>query len=162
MTSESRVGNDLSANPSPLLYAEDLAVGDWIDLGPYAVTAADIVEFATRWDPLPMHVDPVAAAASSFGELIASGIHTLSIFASMASPAYFARVAVVAGRGFNHMWLPNPVRVGSVLRAHHEVAEVNMREYRADVTTHSVMRNENGDVVLDLSGVAVIQRRPTD
>ena len=37
------------------------------------VEEAEILEFAGRYDPQPMHIDPAAAALGRFGGLIASG-----------------------------------------------------------------------------------------
>lgn len=43
------------------------------------VSEADIVDFATRYDPQPMHLDAMAAQASIFGGLVASAWHVLSL-----------------------------------------------------------------------------------
>jgi acyl dehydratase len=45
-----------------LLHFEDFAVGQVIDLGSYAVTAAEIREFANEFDPQPFHLDGPRAA----------------------------------------------------------------------------------------------------
>ena len=58
-------------------YFEDFEVGVWQENGTYEVTEAEIIEVAERWDPQPFHVDPVAAAESPFGGLVAcSGVIT--------------------------------------------------------------------------------------
>ena len=48
------------------------------------ITEEDIVEFARRYDPQPMHMDPAAAAKGPHGTVIASGWHiaalTLKVF----------------------------------------------------------------------------------
>ena len=43
---------------------DTLAPGDVLDLGSRQVTEAEIVAFASDFDPQPFHTDPVAAAAS--------------------------------------------------------------------------------------------------
>ena len=43
------------------------------------VTAEGLLDYARAWDPLPIHTDEDAAAASPHGELIASGEHTFVI-----------------------------------------------------------------------------------
>src|SRR6202007_3273097 len=69
---------------SPLVrFLEDFRVGDAVELGPVTVTADEIVEFASRYDPQPFHVDPVAARQSPFGGLVASGWHTTALFMGM-------------------------------------------------------------------------------
>ena len=60
-------------------YFEDYAPGAVFEFGEIAVTAEEIVAFATRYDPQPMHTDPAAAASGAFGGLIASGWHTAAL-----------------------------------------------------------------------------------
>ena len=40
------------------LYWDDFTIGRSWRFGSYLVTAQEIVEFAKRYDPMPMHVDP--------------------------------------------------------------------------------------------------------
>src|SRR5690606_29128939 len=61
------------------LYFEDLNIGHHIRTGSYTVSAEEIISFATQYDPQPMHMDAEAAKHSIFGELVASGWHTLAI-----------------------------------------------------------------------------------
>ena len=42
-------------------YFEDIEVGEVWDLGQREVDEAEIVEFATKYDPQPFHIDAVAA-----------------------------------------------------------------------------------------------------
>ena len=39
----------------------DFEAGQLIQLGQYRLTAEEIIEFGSRYDPQPMHTDPVAA-----------------------------------------------------------------------------------------------------
>jgi acyl dehydratase len=150
-------GRDLAFVMSDqILYAEDLVVGDWMDLGPIEVTRDEIVCFARQFDPLPIHVD---GTESPFGDVIASGMHTLSLFASMSSPKFMARLALVAGKGFDRMRLPNPVRPGSVLTGYLQVVEVRMGTRKADVHCIYEMVDQNGDLVMTMIGIQVVRRR---
>ena len=54
-------------------YFEDVSIGSTTTFGAYDVTRAEIKEFARNYDPQPFHLDEGAAAASIFGELVASG-----------------------------------------------------------------------------------------
>ena len=57
----------------------DFREGLVLEFGSYTVSAAEIVEFATRYDPQPFHVDAAAAATTRWGGIIASGFHTCSM-----------------------------------------------------------------------------------
>ena len=59
---------------------EDFIEGGSIALGSKLVTAEEIVEFASEFDPQPMHLDEEAGKASILGGLSASGWHTCSMF----------------------------------------------------------------------------------
>ncbi|HEX3410152.1 MAG TPA: MaoC/PaaZ C-terminal domain-containing protein [Stellaceae bacterium] len=50
--------------------------GAAFEYGEIRVDEAEILEFARRFDPQDMHVDPEAAKCGRFGGLIASGWHT--------------------------------------------------------------------------------------
>ena len=57
-------------------YFEDYVPGAVLTGGVIAVTESEIIDFARRYDPQPMHTDPDFAARGRFGGLIASGWHT--------------------------------------------------------------------------------------
>ncbi|HRK24646.1 MAG TPA: MaoC/PaaZ C-terminal domain-containing protein, partial [Beijerinckiaceae bacterium] len=59
-----------------LPFFEDIVVGSVLELGALTFTEADIIAYASDFDPQYFHVDPVAAQKSPFGRLIASGWHT--------------------------------------------------------------------------------------
>src|SRR5579875_3238961 len=53
--------------PPEQRYFEDYPEGAVFEYGSVTVDAAEIIEFARRFDPQPMHVDPEAAACGPFG-----------------------------------------------------------------------------------------------
>jgi acyl dehydratase len=99
-------------------YAEDLEakIGSSIHLGAYTPTHDEIIEFASQWDPQDFHVDPRAAATGYFGELIASGIHTLAIFERLAVLGAYRHWAVIAGRRISAIEFTAPVTGGLTLQ----------------------------------------------
>jgi acyl dehydratase len=142
-----------------LLHAEDLHPGEVVPLGSVEVTAAEIIAFATTYDPLPIHVDPVAAAAGPFGGVIASAAHTIALYSSLASRVFVPRLALVAGKGIDRLRLPHPVRPGA-LSATIEVIDVTpTRPDRADLRLRSEMTDQDGHVVLSFVAVQVVRRR---
>ncbi|MDP6977764.1 MAG: MaoC/PaaZ C-terminal domain-containing protein, partial [Myxococcota bacterium] len=60
-------------------YFEDFAVGQKRVVGTLEVSRDDIVDFATKFDPQPFHIDDAAAVASIFGGLTASSCHTFAL-----------------------------------------------------------------------------------
>lgn len=58
---------------------EDIVIGQPFPLGGHSFTEAEIIRFAIAYDPQYFHLDPVAAAHSQFGGLVASGWHTAAV-----------------------------------------------------------------------------------
>jgi acyl dehydratase len=158
----SSTGTPPSGSGPELLYAEDLVVGSFFDLGTWDVTLDDIVEFARRWDPLPMHVDVESAAAGPFGEIIASGIHTMAIMQRLNVEGFLGRVAIIAGRSMSDVRLTKSVLPGTQLRGRQTIDAVLTRPSgRALVTTTSTLVDQTGALVLSMMGDSVVAQRST-
>ena len=69
----------------------------------------------SRWDPQDFHIDRAAAADGHFGEVIASGVHTLAIFQRLAVDAVYRDWAVIGGRRLSDIEFLGPVRPGTTL-----------------------------------------------
>ena len=142
------------------LFAEDLPPGAVFDLGSRAIRAEDIIEFATRWDPLPFHVDVEQAQAGHFGGLVASGVHTFAVFHRLQVDALLSRTAVYAGCGANRLRLPNPVRPGDVLFGRLQVTHAQDRtETTVRLTSAGTLANQIGQTVFDLTAEMIVFRR---
>ena len=154
-----------AAQEEERLHFEDFAVGDSWTLAPFSMSEEDIVEFGRRWDPQPFHSDPVAARDSSFGGLIASGIHTLAAVVRAQYDGLMSRVAAVAGVGFDGLRFRTPVRPGQTLQLTVTVVDVSPQRpdrdwgqviFRLDVT------NSDGEEVLHLNNRVMIWLRAHD
>ena len=69
---------------SELLHYEDFPVGTVIPFGTYHLSKEQVIEFASEWDPQPMHLDEEAAKRSVLGGLAASGWQTSAIVVRLA------------------------------------------------------------------------------
>ncbi len=99
-----------------LLYYEDFVLNEPFETGEYAVTAEEIITFATEFDPLPFHVDEDLAAQTMTGGLIASGWHVLSMQMRMIYDGILYRTASMGSFGLDEVKWISPVRPGDVLR----------------------------------------------
>lgn len=136
-------------------YFEDFEIGSVHELGSVTVDAAEIVEFAERYDPQPFHVDPAAAARSPFGGLIASGWHTCALYMRLLADGLLLDSASQGASGIEELrWLA-PVRPGDVLRGRYTVLDARRsatRRGRGTVTFRSEMINQDDVVVLRMVG----------
>ncbi len=143
-----------------MLYAEDLTVGQRFPFRAYPIGQAEIIEFAERFDPLFIHVDPVAAKNGPFGGIIASGLHTTAIYQRLIVEAMWWQVAGVAGTRIESRF-QRPVRPGMTLTGHAEIAEIALRPERKNaVITIRSQLTDGTDTVLSVVLDAVIHLRP--
>ncbi len=106
----------------PRTFAE-FAVGDTFEHGTRDVGAAEIREFAERYDPQSIHVDPEAAAASMYGGLIASGWHTAAMTMRLLVDDLLSETAALGAKGVDELRWDAPVRPGDRLRSRTEIVE---------------------------------------
>jgi acyl dehydratase len=155
--------------PNPFLtpindrWLDDFAPGAVYEFGEMRVEEADIIAFARRFDPQPMHVDPQAAAEGAFGGLIASGWHTAGIMMRMFVDNFLPGRASLASPGIDELRWTHPVRPGDVLRLRVEVLEVTRSRSKPDrgmLKTLIEVLNQEGEVVMSLKPMNLLRCRP--
>jgi acyl dehydratase len=135
--------------PRERLYLEDFEVGQRFKSGSYTVSEAQIKAFAAEFDPQPMHLEALAARASVFGGLVASGWHTAAITMRLIVESGPAFAGGAVGLGAEIAW-PRAVRPGDTLHIDGEVIEVIPSSSRADrgrIRLRIETRNQHGEVV---------------
>ncbi len=144
-------------------YLEDFVPGAVYEAGSVQLTEAEIVEFATRYDPQAFHVDADAARASIYGGLIASGWHTVAVTMRLLVDNVFNQVASMGSPGVDALRWHLPVRPGDTLSPRAIVLETRpsgskpdrgILRFRVEVT------NQDGVLAMSLDGAAFIGRRP--
>ncbi len=158
-------GDGPLAAPVDDRYWEDYEPGTVHECGSVTVTAEQIVEFATQFDPQTLHVDPAAAAQGPFGGLIASGWHTTGLMMRLLADHYLSHVASLGSPGIDELRWVRPVRPGDTLRVRATVLETRRSQSKPDrglVRTAVEMTNQDGDVVLRLSALNFLRARHLD
>ena len=145
-------------------YLEDYSIGLETSFGSYHVTEEEILEFGKRWDPQPFHVDPVAAAASPFGGLIASGWHTCGMAMKlMVEQGGISPESSMGGAGLRTLSWEAPVRPGDDLRVVVRVLENRPSESKPDrgtVILEVSAFNQDARRVLTFELIGIIRKRP--
>ncbi|HEX4995857.1 MAG TPA: MaoC family dehydratase [Methylomirabilota bacterium] len=140
-----------------------MRVGETADLGSCAITEAEILAFARKYDPQPFHTDLEAARRSIYGGLIASGWHTCALMMRLSVDAARRDEAATTGSpGLDSCRWLKPVRPGDVLSARTEVLETwpSRTKPIGFVRRRSEMVNQQGEVVLRVIGITMYRRRP--
>ncbi len=143
-------------------YFEDYRPAAVYEYGYLTVTEAEILEFARRFDPQPIHIDPGFAAAGPFGGLIASGWHTASMMMRLFTDHYLSRVASLASPGIDELRWPAPVRPGDQLRLRTTIVEARASRSKPDrglVRTRGELINSGDRIVLSLVAMNLLGRR---
>lgn len=147
------------------LYFEDIERGTTRECGTAVVDREEMVEFAERFDPQPIHVDEDAAAESIYGGLIASGWYTAALTARQLVTGFMNDVASLGGRGMDDIRWHRPVRAGDELSVSIEVLDKEPSERNpaiGDYRVEVVATDGDGEPVLSMVGLGVVERREPD
>ncbi len=142
-------------------YFEDFEVGQVRHVGVLRVSREDIVEYATRFDPQPFHIDEDAARASIFGGLTASSCHTFSL-CSLIYHQGPEEIASVANLGSEALRFPTPLRPDDEVTLTSECTGARASRSRPQlgiVTTRALLTNAQGDTVMDMTTNVMVKRR---
>jgi acyl dehydratase len=141
---------------------EDFVEGGTIDLGRKTVTAEEIVEFATEFDPQPMHLDEAAGKASILGGLSASGWHSCAIFMRLICDAFLLDSTSQGAPGVDRIKWKRPVLAGDQLTGQTTVLAKRVSKSRPAiglVTMRSELINQRGESVFELENTVMFLRR---
>jgi acyl dehydratase len=148
--------------PAAERYFEDYIPGAVFECGEVRVDEAEIIEFARRFDPQYMHVDPVAAAAGRFAGLIASGWHTAAMMMRLVVDNFLPGRASLGSPGIDELRWLQPVRPGDVLRVRVSVLEATRSRSKPDrgiVRTLIEVLNQRAEVVMSMKPMNIIACR---
>jgi acyl dehydratase len=135
----------------------ELTVGSQLRAGPRIVSEAEIIEFATCYDPQSFHIDREAAAASRWKGLISSGWLTCSVAMQLAVQSLLKDSDSLGSPGLDNIEWPHPVRPGDALSLVITVLEAR-RSSSGQVGIAKCqweMRNQNDIVVLRMLGTSL-------
>lgn len=147
----------------PRLFFEDFAVGQILPLGQVTLDSDAIIEFATRYDPQPFHIDAVAAKDSPFGGLIASGWHTCSAIMRLMCDAYLLESASIGSPGVENIRWKKPVRAGDTLTVSVEILESRpsrSKPGQGSILTEVIALNQHGETAMTMQSWCMLAARP--
>ncbi|MCU6618207.1 MaoC family dehydratase [Achromobacter mucicolens] len=145
----------------PLIYLEDLSVGDVFVSKTHALDAAQIIDFASQFDPQPFHLDPEAARDTLFQGLAASGWHTAALTMKLLVESFPVARGVI-GAGAELAW-PLPTRPDDVVKVTSTVLSITpsrSKPDRAIVVVESITSNQRDEALQKLTSKVVVFRKP--
>jgi acyl dehydratase len=144
-------------------YFEDYIPGPVYEFGPISVSEAEIIDFAKKFDPQYIHIDPEKAARGPFGGLIASGWHTSSLMMRLYVDHYLSSVASNASPGIDELRWTKPVRPGDSLWIRVTALDARPSRSKPDLGVVRVfveVLNQNRETVMTVKTVNLFRRRP--
>jgi acyl dehydratase len=145
----------------PILYLDDLQVGQRFTSETYVIDASRIKQFAGEFDPQPFHLDETEAERSIFGGLAASGWHTAAVTMRLLVGSVPIAGGLI-GVGGEISW-PQPTRPGDSLHVDSEIVDVRPSRSKPDrgiVTLRGSTFNQNQEPVCLLTAKLVVPNRP--
>lgn len=150
------------ATETPLLYFDDVAVGDVWDSPARTVTEADVLAFAElTGDHNPLHTDAQFAAQTPFGRPIMHGLLGLSLVAGLAS--LHPRMATLSFLRILEWSFLAPVFFGDTVHVRSEVLQMEPkgRGRRGIIVWGKELINSDGAIVQRGQTETLVQARPS-
>lgn len=143
-------------------YWEDMPVDSVRELGSVQVERQEVLDFASRYDPQPFHLDDAAAAKTPFGRLAASGWHTCAMAMGLMVRNFLNQSSSLGSPGLEQLKWLKPVYPDDTLTARQRVIEARPMNSRPDVglvRSHTELFNQHGEQVLLMDSWGMFRRR---
>jgi len=124
----------------------------------YKMNKAEIIAFATEFDPQYMHIDEEKAMKSRFKGIIASGLHTLNISFKLWITTGAMSDEVIAGTGVNNLRFIKPVYPEDILYSKAKVIKKKERKEDGEVTFLLSTYKNDDELVLEAEISALISK----
>lgn len=141
---------------------EDMAEGATLELGSKTVTAEEIIEFASEFDPQPMHLSEEAGQASILGGLSASGWHTCAMYMKLMCDNLLLQSTSQGAPGIDYVKWLKPVLAGDTLTASTTILSKRLSAKRPNlgfVVCQAHMVNQRGERVFELQNTGMFLTR---
>ncbi len=142
-------------------YYEDLVIGEVVRSSAVALNEQEIIEFANKYDPQYFHTDPVAAKASPFGGVIASGTHSIAHWCSL-NDTICNDIQWICGLGFDELRFLKVLRPDAPVYATAECTKKRLSQSdpkRGVVTYRYELKEESGDTIISFLSTNLVNTR---
>jgi acyl dehydratase len=147
---------------APLLYFEDILVGERFMLGEKRVTKEEIIAFATEFDPQPFHIDEEAGRKSFLGGLCASGWHTCALVHRLNCDSFFNKFVSLGSPGGDELRWLKPLFPGDTVTGITTVIDTRASESRPEMGLLQISteaHNQKNEPLLKMRAWGMIARR---
>jgi acyl dehydratase len=152
---------EVFSTPPTDRFFEDYTVGATYVCGSFTLTEDEIIDFATHYDPQKMHTDRELAAKGPFGEVIASGWHTVARTMRLMVDNFLPHNGLAAP-GIDELRWPVPVRPNDTLTLHATIQDARRSRSKPDRGLLNILLevlNQKNEVVLSMKPTNFVRVR---
>ena len=138
------------------MYFEEFELGSKTQIEPAVINKDDMIDFAKKYDNIPLHTDEEYAKSTFFGKLIAPGVMSfMSVWAKYLE-VDFAGDELLAGKSTKIEWF-KPVFADDVLTSTCTVSKLTNRNEKNGIVelTFEVFNQKNELVLTDVTEMIV-------
>lgn len=130
------------------MYFDDFSLNDTVEIPPVRICKDEMLEFARKYDNIPIHTDERYAETTHFGKLIAPGVMSfMSVWAKYLENDMFGQ-ELIAGKSTKIEWF-KPVFADDVLTGKAVITALTKRsEKNGIVEITFYVYNQHGNLVL--------------
>lgn len=142
------------------MYFEEFELGFQTQIAPCVIHKDDMLDFAKKYDNIPLHTDEAYAKSTIFGNLIAPGVMSfMSVWAKYLEKD-LAGDELLAGKSTKIEWM-KPVYAEDVLTSTCSVTKLTKRNAKNGIVelTFEVC-NQNGETVLTDVTEMIVKCKP--
>lgn len=142
------------------MYFDDFKLNETIDIKPVIIDKGEMMDFAKRYDNIPLHTDEEYAKNTYFGRIIAPGVMSFMAVWANYLEIDLAGEELIAGKSTKIEWF-KPVFAEDVLTAKAVITALTERnEKNGIVELTFYVKNQNDELVLtDVTEMIVKKRR---
>lgn len=142
------------------MYFEEFVLGSITNIEPVIINKEDMLSFANKYDPIPLHTDEEYAKSTIFGGLIAPGVMSfMSVWAKYLE-IDLAGDELLAGKSTKIEWF-KPVFADDILTSTCTVSKLTKRNEKNGIVelTFEAL-NQNGELVLTDVTEMIVKCKP--
>ena len=130
------------------MYFEDFILGSKTEIEPAAINKNDMLDFANKYDSIPLHTDEEYAKSTIFGNLIAPGVMSFMCVWAKYLEIDLAGNELIAGKSTKIEWI-KPVYAEDILTSTCTVTKLTKRNEKNGIVELSFeVFNQYGELVL--------------
>lgn len=130
------------------MYFEDFKIGDTIEIAPAPIEKEAMIDFAKKYDNIPLHIDEEYAKTTHFKKLIAPGVMSFMAVWAKYLEIDLAGDELIAGKSTKIEWL-KPVFTDDVLTGKGRITNLTKRNAKNGIVELTIEAyNQNDELVL--------------